>query len=103
MRRKNQQEKGDEIREEPVDMKTALGTSRSGRGEKRTVTQENVPVKKRLVTKSPKRLATLLSLLDDPVKRRLLKKNRLAEQRRALGSRNQRHGSAGHGEHTSEC
>ena len=36
--------------EKPVDTKEAPGTS-SGRGEKRTETQENVPVKKRLTMK----------------------------------------------------
>ena len=60
-----------------MDTKEALGTSGSGRGEKRTETQENVPVKKRLMMKSPKRPATPVSHPDDPVKRRLLKKTDL--------------------------
>ena len=41
-------------------------------GEKRTETQENVFVKRRLMTKSPKRPITLVP--EDLVKRRLLKK-----------------------------
>ena len=80
MRRKSQQEKqedDDEMQEEPVDAKEAPGTSSAGRGDKRTETQENVPVKKRLMMKSPKRLATPVSPPDDPVKRRLLKKTDL--------------------------
>ena len=62
---------------EPVDTREAPGPSSSSRGEKRTQTQENVPVKKRLTMKSPKRPATPVSLHDDPVKRRLLKKTDL--------------------------
>ena len=49
-------------------------TSSSGRGEKRTETQENVFVKRRLMAKSPKRPITLVPPPEDPVKRRLLKK-----------------------------
>ena len=49
-------------------------TSSSSRGEKRTETQENVFVKRRLMAKSPKRPITLVPPLEDPVKRRLLKK-----------------------------
>ena len=49
-------------------------TSSSSRGEKRTETRENVFVKRRWMAKSPKRLITLVPLLEDPVKRRLLKK-----------------------------
>ena len=49
-------------------------TSSSSRGEKRTETQENVFVKRRLMAKSPKRLITLVPPPEDPVKRRLLKK-----------------------------
>ena len=60
-----------------MDTKEASGTSSSGRGKKRTETQENVPMKKRLMMKSPKRPATPVSLPDDPVKRRLLKKTDL--------------------------
>ena len=48
--------------------------SSSSRGEKRTETQENVFVKRRLMAKSPKRLITLVPPPEDPVKRRLLKK-----------------------------
>ena len=49
-------------------------TSSSSRGEKRTETQENVFVKRRLMAKSPKRAITLDPPPEDPVKRRLLKK-----------------------------
>ena len=49
-------------------------TSSSSRGEKRTGTQENVFVKRRLMAKSPKRPITLVPPPRDPVKRRLLKK-----------------------------
>ena len=48
--------------------------SSSSRGEKRTETQENVFVKRRLMAKSPKRPVTLVPPPEDPVKRRLLKK-----------------------------
>ena len=48
--------------------------SSSSRGEKRTETQENVFVKRRLMAKSPKRPITLVPPPQDPVKRRLLKK-----------------------------
>ena len=58
---------------EPVDTKEAPGTSSSGTSEKRTETQENVPVKKRLMIKSPEWPATPVSPPDDPVKRRLWK------------------------------
>ena len=77
MQRKSQQEnrrKTTRCRGEPVDTREAPGPPSSCRGEKRTETQENVPVKKRLITKSPKRPAAPVSLPDDPVKRRLLKK-----------------------------
>ena len=72
-----EQEDDDEMQEEPVDAKEAPGTSSAGRGDKRTEPQENVPVKKRLMMKSPKRLATPVSPPGDPVKRRLLKKTDL--------------------------
>ena len=49
-------------------------TSSSSRGEKRTETQENVFVTRRLMAKSPKRPITLVPPPEDPVKRRLLKK-----------------------------
>ena len=48
--------------------------SSSSRGEKRTETQENVFVKRRLMAKSPKRPSTLVPPPEDPEKRRLLKK-----------------------------
>ena len=44
--------------------------SSSSRGGKRTETQENVSVKRRLMAKSPKRLITLVPLPKDPMKRR---------------------------------
>ena len=50
-------------------------TSSLSRGEKRTETQENVFVKRRLMTKSPKRPITLVPPREDPVKRRLMNKN----------------------------
>ena len=50
-------------------------TSSSSRGEKRTETLENVFVKRRLMTKSPKRPITFVPPPEDPVKRRLLKKS----------------------------
>ena len=62
---------------EPLDTKETPRVSSSNRGEKRTETQENVPVKKRVMMKSPKRLATPVSPPDDPVKRRLLQKTDL--------------------------
>ena len=59
-----------ETRPEPE----TAATSRSSRGEKRTETQENVFVKRRLMAKSPKRPITLFPPPEDPVTRRLLKK-----------------------------
>ena len=50
-------------------------TSSSSRGKKRTETQETVFVKRRLMAKSPKRPITLVPHPEDPVNRRLLKKN----------------------------
>ena len=73
-------EEDEKMQEKPVDTKEIPGASSSGRGERRTETQENVSVKKRVMMKLPNRPATPVSLPDDPVKRRLLKKNRLAEQ-----------------------
>ena len=52
-------------------------TSSSSRREKRTETQENVFVKRRLMTKSPKRPITRVPPPEDPVKRRLMKKTDL--------------------------
>ena len=46
----------------------------SSRGEKCTETQENVFVKRRLMTKSPRPPITLVPPPEDPVQRRLLKK-----------------------------
>ena len=62
---------------EPVDAKETPGVSSSGRGEKYTETQEKVSVKKRVMMKPSKRLATPVSAPDDPMKRRLLKKANL--------------------------
>ena len=89
-----EQEDDDEMQEEPVDAKEAPGTSRSGRGDKRTETQENVPVKKRMMMKSPKRLATPVSPPDDPVKRRLLKKTDLQSSYVLMAVEIKGHGSA---------
>ena len=72
-----EQEEDEEIQGEPVDIKETPGVSSSGRGEKRTETQENVSVKKRVMMKSPKRPATPVSPPDEPVYRRLLKKKDL--------------------------
>ena len=60
-----------------MDTKEAPGTSSSGRSEKRTETQENVSVKKRVMMKSPKRPAAPVSTPADPMKRRLLKQTDL--------------------------
>ena len=54
-----------------------IGTSSSSKGEKRSETQENASVKRRLMTKSPKRPVTLVPPPEDPVKRRLMKKTDL--------------------------
>ena len=51
-----------------------VATSSLSRGEKRTETQENVFVKRRLMAKSPKRPITLVPPPEDPVNRILLKK-----------------------------
>ena len=69
-----EQEEDGEMQGEPVDTREAPGPSSSSRGEKRTETH------KRMMTKSPKRPATPVSLPDDPVKRRLQEENKLAEQ-----------------------
>ena len=69
------EQEGDEAMQgEPSNATTTPGASSSSGGEKRTETQENVFVKKRLMTKSPKRPATPVTPSDDPVKRRLMKK-----------------------------
>ena len=64
-------------REETLLEPDPTATSRSSPGENRTETQENVFVKKRLMTKSPKRPITLVPPPQDPVKRRLMKKTDL--------------------------
>ena len=51
-----------------------LATSSSSRRKKRTETQENVFVKRRLMAKSPKRPVTSVPTPEDPVTRRPLKK-----------------------------
>ena len=63
-----------EMEEETLPEPDTAATSSSSRGEKRTETQENVFVKRRLMAKSPKRPITLVPPPKDPVKRRLLKK-----------------------------
>ena len=62
-------EEDEEMQGKPLDTKETPGVSSSGRGEKRTETQENMSVKKRVMMKSPKRPATPVSPPDDPVKR----------------------------------
>ena len=63
-----------EKEEETLPEPDTAATSSSSRGERRTETQENVFVKRRLMAKSPKRQITLVPPPEDPVKRRLLKK-----------------------------
>ena len=63
-----------EMEGETLPQPDTAATSSSSRGEKRTETQENVFVKRRLMAKSPKRPITLVPPPEDPVKRRLLKK-----------------------------
>ena len=63
-----------EMEEEKLPEPDTAATSSSSRGEKRTETQENVLVKRRLMAKSPKRPITLVPPPEDPLKRRLLKK-----------------------------
>ena len=58
-------------------MPDATATSSSSRGEKCTEPQENVFVKRRLMTKSPERPITLVPPPEDPVERRLMKKTDL--------------------------
>ena len=64
-----------EMLPEPDTTTTTPGTSRTSRGEKRTETQGNVFVKKRLTMKSPKQPVTPVPPPEDPVKRRLMKKS----------------------------
>ena len=66
-----------EMLPEPDTTTTNLGTTSSGRVEKRSETQENVFTKKRLMMKSPKRQVTPVPLPEDPVKRRLMQKTDL--------------------------
>ena len=63
-----------DMEEETLPEPDTTATSSSSRGEKRTETPENVFVKRRLMTKSPKRPITLVPPPEDPVKRRLMKK-----------------------------
>ena len=63
-----------EMEEETLPEPDTAVMSSSSRGEKRTETQENVFVKRRLMAKSPKRPITLVPPPEDPVKGRLLKK-----------------------------
>ena len=66
---------GEMLQEPDTTTTTTPGTSSTSRGEKRTETQENVFVKKRLTMKSPKRPVTPVPPPEDPVKRRLMKKS----------------------------
>ena len=66
-----------DMEEETLLEPDTTATSSSSPGENRTETQENVFVKKRLMTKSPKRPITLVPPPQDPVKRRLMKKTDL--------------------------
>ena len=67
-------EEANENDDESGETPDTAATSSSSRGEKRTETQENGFVKRRLMAKSPKRPITLVPPPEDPVKRRLLKK-----------------------------
>ena len=58
-----------EMEGETLPESDTAATSSSSRGEKRTETQENVFVKRRLMAKSPKRPITLVPPPEDPVKR----------------------------------
>ena len=57
-----------EMEGETLPEPATAATSSSSRGEKRTETQENVFVKRRLMAKSPKRPITLVPPPEDPVK-----------------------------------
>ena len=63
-----------EMEEETLPEPDTAAMSSSSRREKRTETQENVFVKRRLMAKSPERPITLVPPPEDPEKRRLLKK-----------------------------
>ena len=67
-------DKPHEMEEETFPEPDTAATSSSSRGEKRTETQENVFVERRLMAKSRKRPITSVPPPEDPVKRRLLKK-----------------------------
>ena len=62
------------MEEETLPEPDTTAMSSSSRGEKRTETQENVFVKRRLMAKSPTGPITLVPPPEDSVKRRLLKK-----------------------------
>ena len=62
------------MEEETLPEPDTAAMSSSSRGEKRTETQENVFVKRRLMAKLKKQFITLVPPPEDPVKRRLLKK-----------------------------
>ena len=74
---KKNQRKTKKCRRSHWTQKETSGVSSSGRGEKRTETQESMSVKKGVMMKSLKRRATPVSPPDDLVKRRLLKKTDL--------------------------
>ena len=81
VRTENQPDKPDgedhDMEGETLPEPDTAATSSSSRGEKRTGTQENVFVKRRLMTKSPKRPITFVPPLEDPFRRRLMKKTDL--------------------------
>ena len=64
-----------EMEEETLPEPDTAATSSSSRGEKRTETQENVFVKRRLMAKSPKRPITSVPPPEDPVKRKSTEEN----------------------------
>ena len=70
-----------EMERETLPEPDTAAMSSSSRGEKRTETQENVFVKRRLMAKSPKRPYTLVPPPKDPVKRGLLKKTDMRKRR----------------------
>ena len=71
---KAQPDEDEEMQGEPSETEMTPGVTSSIRGEKRAGPQQNVFAKKRVMMKSPKRPATPITLSDDPVKRRLMKK-----------------------------
>ena len=70
-----------DMEEETLPELDTTTTSSSSRGEKRTETQEDVFVKRRLIRKSPKRPITLVPPLENPVTRRLFEENGHEERR----------------------